>query len=172
MNSYTDESGFDGVVPAHPIECEGPSMPKPMKITAAVKLVEGLAKKNAQMADMEKRVQDDDRLHQRLINIAETAGLFERGKTINADNATDRIEDAIAALQETVRAYEDALDEVQGCFAAAYIEGLADRMAEQDNKDPGSLTDLIQRRVLYANEVIVPRVLAIHRAAKRTGEAA
>ncbi|TBH23629.1 hypothetical protein ELG64_08990 [Rhizobium leguminosarum] len=24
MNSYTDESGFDGVVPAHPIECENP----------------------------------------------------------------------------------------------------------------------------------------------------
>ncbi|MGO8502793.1 hypothetical protein AB9F35_15010 [Rhizobium leguminosarum] len=23
MNSYTDESGFDGIVPAHPIECEG-----------------------------------------------------------------------------------------------------------------------------------------------------
>ncbi|MEH2700235.1 hypothetical protein GFL93_09335 [Rhizobium leguminosarum bv. viciae] len=24
MNSYTDESGFDGVVPAHPIECDTP----------------------------------------------------------------------------------------------------------------------------------------------------
>ncbi|MBB4345157.1 hypothetical protein [Rhizobium leguminosarum] len=27
MNSYTDESGFDGVVPAHPIECEGTALP-------------------------------------------------------------------------------------------------------------------------------------------------
>ncbi|MBY5594121.1 hypothetical protein HFO51_06515 [Rhizobium leguminosarum] len=28
MNSYTDESGFDGVVPAHPLECEGPTAPE------------------------------------------------------------------------------------------------------------------------------------------------
>ncbi|TBG41879.1 hypothetical protein ELG77_08900 [Rhizobium leguminosarum] len=28
MNSYTDESGVDGIVPAHPIECEGPTTPE------------------------------------------------------------------------------------------------------------------------------------------------
>ncbi|WP_017993812.1 hypothetical protein [Rhizobium leguminosarum] len=32
MNSYTDESGFDGVVPAHPIECENPSRVRTMTL--------------------------------------------------------------------------------------------------------------------------------------------
>ena len=31
MNSYTDESGFDGIVPAHPIECERTVGAKPIE---------------------------------------------------------------------------------------------------------------------------------------------
>jgi hypothetical protein len=47
----------------------------------------------------------------------------------------------------------DALRDIDGCFEAAYVEGLADRLAEAD-KDVGSLADLVTRRLLPAREVV------------------
>lgn len=44
----------------------------------------------------------------------------------------------------------EALEEVVGCFNAAYTEGLIERMAEQENTDAGSLHDLVSRRIMYA----------------------
>jgi len=45
-----------------------------------------------------------------------------------------------------------ALDEVKGCFAAAYAEGLADRIAGASGYATGSLIDLVRRLLLPAFE--------------------
>jgi hypothetical protein len=45
-----------------------------------------------------------------------------------------------------------ALGEVVGCFDAAYFEGLAERLVEHDDTEPGSLADLVKRRLLFAQE--------------------
>ncbi|MEY9375981.1 hypothetical protein [Rhizobium leguminosarum] len=104
MCSYTDESGFDGVVPAHPIECEGPvriktmtlgeiaqmaleanngrstgEKPNPFALSAHpvadADVAEGAKWKD--IAELRKaRIAEDDKLHQRLFNIVETLGLF------------------------------------------------------------------------------------------------
>jgi len=57
-----------------------------------------------------------------------------------------------AALAQVAR-LRGALEIIVGCFDAAVIEGLYDRMAEQDNQDPGSLHGLIARRILHAEPV-------------------
>ena len=54
--------------------------------------------------------------------------------------------DSSAALRE-------ALEEVIGCFKAAYAEGLHDKLMEIDNPEAGSLTGLITRRLLPALEI-------------------
>lgn len=58
----------------------------------------------------------------------------------------------------------EALEEVMGCFNAAYAEGLHEKMMEAVDTEPGSLVDLIQRRLLYAYERTIPDALAAHKA--------
>lgn len=60
-----------------------------------------------------KRLEEDDKLHHRLINIASAAGLFERGQTINANNATDRIEVALTAVAEKCEPLVAALGRIE-----------------------------------------------------------
>lgn len=43
-----------------------------------------------------------------------------------------------------------ALDQVIGCFNAAFAEGLQEQMNAFE-AEPGNLADLIQRRILFAN---------------------
>ncbi len=52
--------------------------------------------------------------------------------------------------REQVRVLTEALREVQGCFQAAYVEGLQERLGAEEDNDTGSLRDLIERRILYA----------------------
>ena len=53
---------------------------------------------------------------------------------------------------KTVR---DALEEAKGCFDAAITEDLYERLAATDEEGPGTLSDLINRRLLYAYNSIV-----------------
>ena len=46
-----------------------------------------------------------------------------------------------------VKELVDALEEVVGCFDAAYTEGLLERLSDENNRDIGSLYDLITRRL-------------------------
>lgn len=43
------------------------------------------------------------------------------------------------------------LEEVRDCFVAAQVEGLADRLSESEDRDVGSLTDLVERRLMFAH---------------------
>lgn len=46
MCSYTDESGFDGIVPAHPLECERPRMSEPVVRDELREALEGIERKS------------------------------------------------------------------------------------------------------------------------------
>lgn len=50
-----------------------------------------------------------------------------------------------------------ALEEVAGCFEAAYVEGLADALAETADE---RLKDLVQRRLMYANTAAITALSA------------
>ena len=69
------------------------------------------------------------------------------------DGLLSETKDCLDAALAQVARLRAALEIVVGCFDAAVIEGLYDRMAEQDNQDLGSLHDLIARRILHAEPV-------------------
>lgn len=54
------------------------------------------------------------------------------------------------AVIEKVRAAQFQVQEAVDCFRAAEAEGLHERMADEDNADPGSLAGLMKRRIFYA----------------------
>jgi FtsZ-binding cell division protein ZapB len=56
----------------------------------------------------------------------------------------------IATLSEQLAEARKALEEVVGCFEAARVEGLNDRLAELADNDVGSLHDLYARRLSFA----------------------
>ena len=67
-----------------------------------------------------------------------------------------------AELREQVERYKavmdnmaEALKSVNGCVDFAYIEGLADRLADLDTT-PGSLRDLVERRLLWVSNYTAP----------------
>jgi hypothetical protein len=60
---------------------------------------------------------------------------------------------AVAAAAR-IEELEGALQEVSGCFDAAYAEGLSERLAEAD-QDVGTLADLILRRLVYAHHASI-----------------
>jgi hypothetical protein len=62
----------------------------------------------------------------------------------------DAIVDERNASQAESARLRKALEEVEACFDAAFAEGLAERMAELDDHEVGSLKDLLDRRVLFA----------------------
>ncbi len=69
------------------------------------------------------------------------------------DGLLSETKDRLDAALAQVARLRGALEIIVGCFDAAVIEGLYDRMAEQDNQDPGSLHGLIARRILHAEPV-------------------
>lgn len=79
----------------------------------------------------------------------------------------------IAELEERAERAERALREVDGCFEAAYIEGLADRLSESP-QGLGSLPDLIVRRLLPARDAAVSALASapsdsVHSSPTRSG---
>lgn len=78
--------------------------------------------------------------------------------SIRAPDLIKRIDAALSAPANGKPCGEDvraALVEIDGCFEAAYAEGLADRLAEQEIGVAGSLRDLIERRLLPAREAAI-----------------
>ncbi len=65
-------------------------------------------------------------------------------------NAAPDLIAELEAAREVVKAAKAALAEVKGCFEAAQVEGLAERLAEVDSPDPGSLAELVTNRLLYS----------------------
>ena len=73
-------------------------------------------------------------------------------KTQTTDHSEDVL-DMVPMIDERddlIREMVEALDYVEGCFSAAYTEGLEERLVECDVKDLGSLPDLVYRRLLPA----------------------
>lgn len=82
-------------------------------------------------------------------------------RVADTDEGDKPLEDAafIAAARQDVpdlvrevERLRKALTNVAGCFDAAFIEGLSDRLAEQDDQSAGTLVDLVKRRLLFAND--------------------
>jgi hypothetical protein len=66
-----------------------------------------------------------------------------------ADAAPDLIAE-VEAAREALKAAKAALAEVKGCFEAAQVEGLTERLAEADSNGPGSLAELVANRLMYS----------------------
>ncbi|NEH28156.1 hypothetical protein [Rhizobium ruizarguesonis] len=158
MNSYTDESGFDGVVPAHPIECEGPA--------ARELATDRTPQAKAQMlaGDILEQL-DLSRGHMERTRIARMIEKFYPAQP-----------DELAALQETVRAYEVGLDRIEQ-WAQAYpltVFPEPDLKKARALLEAGGMTlDAISasnmRHVVEGVQQIAVDALA-HRAAKHTGQ--
>lgn len=78
--------------------------------------------------------------------------------------AEEKLEALEAVAAQAPSGLVEALEEVLCCFNAAYAEGLHEKMMEAADTEPGSLVDLIQRRLLYAYERTIPDALAAHKA--------
>lgn len=66
------------------------------------------------------------------------------------EKALEGRDDKIKNLTDKLTVARSALKDIDGCFIAAYVEGLSERMAELENVDSGSIHDLLQRRILPA----------------------
>ena len=83
-----------------------------------------------------------------LVNASRAAG-WARGKSLD-DTADNRAEDAaLDAIKAEIERLRAALTEVVGCFDAAEFEGLSNHLINE-TMEPGSLTDLVYRRLLPA----------------------
>lgn len=58
-------------------------------------------------------------------------------------------------LREQLVRATDALKEVDGCFQAAYAEGLSERLAESDQSHETTLASLFFRRVVFAHHAAI-----------------
>ncbi len=61
----------------------------------------------------------------------------------------DRATVEILADMKVITKLRAALEEVVGCFDAAFAEGLSERLAELPT-ETGSLADLVNRRLMFA----------------------
>lgn len=78
--------------------------------------------------------------------------------------ATNRAEYIRADIAEAKnQALIEALEEIYGCFQAAYAEGLLEELSNQENKDTGSLYDLVIRRLMPALEIADTRLNTINK---------
>lgn len=76
-------------------------------------------------------------------------------KAVDLRNAAYVIRNYCAALRSPPSAgVRGALEEIDGCFQAAYAEGLSDRLAEAE-QSPGSLVDLFLRRIVFAHHAAI-----------------
>lgn len=66
----------------------------------------------------------------------------------------------------------EAREETFGCFNAAFAEGLHKRMEELEDRQPGSIYDLLQRRLMWAYERTIPGALAPKAAAEVKADSA
>ena len=65
-------------------------------------------------------------------------------------------------MTDSAETMREALQYITECFDAAYVEGLADRLAEaSDRDDAGSLADLVERRMLFANQRAIETLAAL-----------
>lgn len=60
--------------------------------------------------------------------------------------------DKLATAEAALKAAREALEEVDGCFEAALVEGWADAIASGDVE---RITDLFNRRIVYARTAAV-----------------
>lgn len=56
------------------------------------------------------------------------------------------------AAEAEVKAMGEALSEVEGCFDAAFAEGLQERLNDEADRSLGTLYDLVTRRLLSAHD--------------------
>lgn len=98
--------------------------------------------RDAELIDATPRADDEE---------GEAAERWRRSAELTREKLTERMNDLTQArgIERTLR---EALTEVVGCFDAAYAEGLAERMSDLEDRDTGSIHDLLTRRILYAHE--------------------
>lgn len=89
-------------------------------------------------------------LIQAAVDYERSEGIYAKGCRQELSEARAAVEAAILGHAQTPAGNALAV-EVDGCFQAAYCEGLSERLAEAD-QSPGTLADLIYRRLIPAHQ--------------------